>query len=56
MAGSIWGTRYYNERENEKVFTAMAKYMDQAEYTIQQLYDIAKSYEKIIKRCKCAQI
>lgn len=52
---SMLGTRYYMIRQNAKVYKAMANYMDRTEYALIQLYDLAKEYEEVIKRCKCTQ-
>jgi len=56
MTLCLVGSRIYNDVTNEKVYRAMANYMNKAEYTIDQLYNLAKEYEEIIKRCKCTQI
>ena len=56
MTLCLVGSRIYNEVANERVYRAMASYMNRTDSALIQLYDLAKEYEAIIKRCKCTQI
>ena len=53
---SATAMRAYDDYVNEQIFGVVAKYFVKSEFTINQLYKICKEYEKIIKRCKCADI